>query len=168
MPLSTSALLKPYLATTGHNSGGASSTLGQPKWTAVSQMRSIFQFHSVALRHQYASDCLMRPFVTTRYLRIGSTITFGGQIRPNLATASLMDLNFSMKGSMVCSVLSSSSAFLSTSAARALGTTATPSSSATMISPGFTRAPAQVTGMFTPAKRKWLMLVEGATPRLTT
>src|ERR1035437_6467780 len=68
MPLSTSALLKPYLATTGHNSGGASSTLGQPNWTAVSQMRSISHCHSVAFRHQYASDCLMRPFVTTRLL----------------------------------------------------------------------------------------------------
>ena len=39
------------------------------------------------------------------------------QIRPNLATASPIDLNFSMKGSMLCSVLSSSCAFLSTSAA---------------------------------------------------
>src|ERR1039457_3799471 len=65
MPLSTRAFRKPYLATTAHNSGGASSTAGQPKRTAVSQMRSILHCHSVALRHQYASDCLMRPFVTT-------------------------------------------------------------------------------------------------------
>src|ERR1017187_6764522 len=64
MPLSTRAIRKPYLATTGHNSGGASSTAGQPRRTAVSQMRSILHCHSVALRHQYASDCLMRPFVT--------------------------------------------------------------------------------------------------------
>src|SRR5450759_705448 len=68
MPLCTRAFCKPYLATTGHSSGGASSTLGQPRWTAVSQMRSILHFHSVALRHQYASDCLMRPLVTTRLL----------------------------------------------------------------------------------------------------
>src|ERR1035437_10968539 len=68
MPLSTSAFATPYSATTGHSSGGASSTLGQPIWTAVSQIRSIFHFHSVALRHQYASDCLMRPFLTTRLL----------------------------------------------------------------------------------------------------
>src|SRR5258708_20894176 len=115
MPLSTSALLKPYLATTGHNSGGASSTLGQPKWTAVSQMRSIFQFHSVALRHQYASDCLMRPFVTTRFLRIGSTKTCGRQLRSNFSTASLMDLNSSVLGSMGCSVLYNPSTFFSTS-----------------------------------------------------
>ncbi len=78
MPLSTSALLKPYLATTGHNSGGASSTLWQPRSTAVSQMRSIFQLHSVAFRHQYASDCLMRPFVTKRFLHVGQTIALRG------------------------------------------------------------------------------------------
>src|ERR1035437_9384277 len=72
MPLSTRAFCKPYLATIGHNSGGASSTLGQPRWTAVSQMRSMLHCHSVPLRHQYASDCLMRPFVTTRlHLRTG-------------------------------------------------------------------------------------------------
>src|ERR1035438_7247415 len=68
MPLSTSALRKPCRATTGHNSGGASSTLGQPNRTAVSQIRSISHCHSVAFRHQYASDCLIRPFVTTRLL----------------------------------------------------------------------------------------------------
>src|SRR3954447_19998722 len=68
MPFSTSELRRPYLCTTGHRSGGASSTLGQPRRTAVSQMRSMFHCQSVALRHQYASDCLMRPFVTTRLL----------------------------------------------------------------------------------------------------
>src|ERR1035437_5430871 len=83
MPLSTSAFAKPYLATTGHSSGGASSTLGQPRWTAVSQIRSIFHFHSVALRHQYASDCLMRPFLTTRLLlRTGMHYSMPRRRRP--------------------------------------------------------------------------------------
>src|SRR5260370_29994728 len=60
------------------------------------------------------------------------------QILPNCLTASLMERNFSMKGIMRCSVSSSSRAFLSTSAAFARGTTATPSSSAVTISPAFT------------------------------
>src|SRR5580765_6711462 len=68
MPLCATALRRPYLFSTGHTSGGASSTLWQPRRTAVSQMRSMFHCHSVALRHQYASDCLMRPFVITRLL----------------------------------------------------------------------------------------------------
>src|SRR5579872_3722745 len=75
------------------------------------------------------------------------------QIRPYLATASVMERYFSMNGSMLCSVLSSSCAFFRTSAAWALGITATPSSSAVTMSPGDTTTPAHVTGTFIPARR---------------
>ena len=105
--------------------------------------------HAIAPEDRRNRSLAVAALIGTHYIRDAPN-----QMRPNLATASLMDLNFSMNGIMVCSVLSSSSAFLSTSAARAFGTTATPSSSATMISPGLTRVLAQVTGMLTPAKRK--------------
>src|SRR6267154_2179298 len=71
MPLYANAFWRPCLRTTGHNSIGTNSTAGQPRLDAVMQMRSISHFQSVALRHQYASDCLMRPFLTTRYLPCG-------------------------------------------------------------------------------------------------
>src|SRR3569832_139281 len=64
MPLWASAHVSPYLRSLGHSSGGTNSTLGQPRATAVSQMRSISQLQGGAFRHQYASDCRMRPCLT--------------------------------------------------------------------------------------------------------
>src|SRR6266700_5600577 len=71
MPLCANAFWRPCLRTTGHNSNGTNSTLGQPRTDTVLQMRSTSHFQSVALRHEYASDCLMRPFLTTGYLPRG-------------------------------------------------------------------------------------------------
>src|SRR5581483_1780802 len=73
--------------------------------------------------------------------------------RPNCLTASWIDFNFSMTGYIECSLKSICWARLRTSCARARGTTATPSLSATTMSPGFTGTPSQIRGICAPSKR---------------
>ncbi len=79
-----------------------------------------------------------------------------------------MDLYFSMKGYILCSVWSSCCALFKISRAFSWGTTTTPSMSATIMSVGRTGTPAHTTGTFLPVTRKWFTVVEGTTPRLKT
>ena len=89
-------------------------------------------------------------------VQVESTVGAGGlrrvdghrQMRLNFAIAFCSDLNSRMNGYMPRSRSSMAWACLRTSAARSCGTTTTPSSSATMMSPGRTVTPAHSTGTF--------------------
>src|SRR5437763_774269 len=90
MPFSTSGFASPYFFTTGHSSGGVSSRPGQPSSTAVVQIRSISHSHSVAFKHQYANDCLMRPFLTTRMFLQTAKNTKTGEPLPKIAHVAVL------------------------------------------------------------------------------
>src|SRR5262245_4994238 len=88
------------------------------------------------------------------------------QIRLKASMAFCSDLCRLIKGNMPLSCLSISWAFFNTSSARSLGTTTTPSSSATIISPGCKVTPAHSTGTFLTTGEQCATAAHGSLARI--